>query len=369
MTCEAAAPRAEPVHDRPARLDDLVADLEAGAVTVGPNGTDWPGLTLYRFTAPVVPQWAQVQSLSLCVVVQGRTSLRVADVTGDCAAPDGLILHRGVRLQAEILEASPERPFLALLLQVDPATVRSVCREMLDCTTIVRPAVGHGAVSAAPLDARTVAALRRFVRATGTDADRHVLAPMYLQEVIYRLLQSEHRQGLLDGVAGENEFDRVAQIMEYVRQHLAQPLTVADLAACARLSPSAFAHRFRDVAGMSPHQYLIGARLERARELLVAREMNVSEAARAVGYPSLSHFIDAFKRRFGMTPGAYADFQLGAVPLRIDLSTAARPTDRFASPALRGSSGTARVPVRASSSGASRQRPGRASPGRWPTNP
>jgi AraC-like DNA-binding protein len=50
-------------------------------------------------------------------------------------------------------------------------------------------------------------------------------------------------------------------------------------------------------------------------------DMNVSEIARAVGYSSLSHFVNEFKRHFGVTPGSYADSQRDVSALRMDLST------------------------------------------------
>src|SRR6202035_4357111 len=128
------------------------------------------------------------------------------------------------------------------------------------------------------------------------------------------------RQRLLDAAVSETASNPVTQVITYIRGHLAEPLTVADLAERACLSPSAFAHLFRDVSGMSPYQFIKSLRLDRARDLLVCENMNVSEVARSVGYSSLSHFINEFKRHFGVTPRAYADAQRDVVPLRMDLA-------------------------------------------------
>jgi hypothetical protein len=61
-------------------VGDLIAEISAAAPQVGPNPSVWSGLTLYRFTSPMVPQWDQVRSLALCFVAQGRK--RVA--AGNC---------------------------------------------------------------------------------------------------------------------------------------------------------------------------------------------------------------------------------------------------------------------------------------------
>jgi AraC-like DNA-binding protein len=92
-----------------------------------------------------------------------------------------------------------------------------------------------------------------------------------------------------------------------MRAHLSEPLTVADLAELVSLSPSAFAHMFRDITGRSPYQFLKEMRLERARELLVDGQLAVARVSKEVGYGSVSHFIAEFRGRFGVTPRAYCD--------------------------------------------------------------
>jgi AraC-like DNA-binding protein len=96
-------------------------------------------------------------------------------------------------------------------------------------------------------------------------------------------------------------------VLEYVREHLSEPLTVADMAERVSLSPSAFAHLFRDVTGRSPYQFLKEMRLDRARELLVDGNFTVARISKEVGYTSVSHFISEFRGRFGVTPRAYYD--------------------------------------------------------------
>jgi AraC-like DNA-binding protein len=79
---------------------------------------------------------------------------------------------------------------------------------------------------------------------------------------------------------------------------------MADL---VNLSPSAFAHLFRDVTGRSPYQFLKEMRLDRARELLVDGSFTVARISKEVGYASVSHFISEFRARFGVTPRGYCD--------------------------------------------------------------
>ena len=63
-------------------VGDLIAEISAAAPQVGPNPSVWSGLTLYRFTSPMVPQWDQVRSLAVCFVAQGRKrSTAVSTIT------------------------------------------------------------------------------------------------------------------------------------------------------------------------------------------------------------------------------------------------------------------------------------------------
>jgi len=157
------------------------------------------------------------------------------------------------------------------------------------------------------LDSELLGVVLRFRRAVGTGTDRRVLAPLYLQEMVYRVLQREQYARLLSLAAAESASNPVSAVLEYVRSHLSELLTVADMADLVRLSPSAFAHLFRDVTGRSPYQFVKEMRLDRARELLVDGDFTVARISKEVGYASVSHFISEFRGRFGVTPRAYYD--------------------------------------------------------------
>ena len=85
----------------------------------------------------------------------------------------------------------------------------------------------------------------------------------------------------------------------------ADPLTVVDLAAAARLSPAHFSREFRRAFGESPHQYLLTRRLERAATLLRSTDWSVARVCVSVGLSSVGSFTVSFRRMFGLTPTAY----------------------------------------------------------------
>jgi len=187
--------------DRPVTSGDLIAELAARAPASGANAGAWPGLTIYRFTAPAGPSWEEIQSLSLCIVAQGRKAVTVNGETYLYDPFHYLVLSSHLHFQAEILEASPTRPFLSFVLQIEPALVRRVSSDMLERrTTVFRSRLGEAQAPDRPalvsaLDQELLGAVLRFLRAVGTDADRRVLAPLYLQEMVYRCCSASSSPG------------------------------------------------------------------------------------------------------------------------------------------------------------------------------
>jgi AraC-like DNA-binding protein len=102
------------------------------------------------------------------------------------------------------------------------------------------------------------------------------------------------RQGLGD--------DDVRGAVLYVDRHFREPLTLADAAAQAHLSPNYFSERFRLHTGTSFQSYLQERRLRFARSLLAATSLTVTEVCHAAGFGSLSHFGRAYRRRYGVAP-------------------------------------------------------------------
>ena len=95
------------------------------------------------------------------------------------------------------------------------------------------------------------------------------------------------------------------RVTDYIEEHVADELSLATLAALARLSPFHFARAFKQTLGTPPHRYHTGRRIERAKSLLAADELSVTEIALEVGFGETSSFTAAFRRLTGRTPSSF----------------------------------------------------------------
>jgi AraC-like DNA-binding protein len=94
-------------------------------------------------------------------------------------------------------------------------------------------------------------------------------------------------------------------VPSYLSFHLGEPLSVADMADRARLSPSRFATVFREHFGVSPHQYFLRLRIQHAQDLLRSTDLPLKEIADYCGFADVHHFSKTFKRRVQLAPGAF----------------------------------------------------------------
>ena len=97
------------------------------------------------------------------------------------------------------------------------------------------------------------------------------------------------------------------RVRDLIDRAYAAPLDVPALARSAHVCESYFSRSFKAAFGETPHQYLLRRRLERAKALLRAGELPVTEVCLAVGFTSLGSFSTQFRRFVGASPSAYRE--------------------------------------------------------------
>jgi AraC family transcriptional regulator len=95
---------------------------------------------------------------------------------------------------------------------------------------------------------------------------------------------------------------RLRRALDYFDAKLAEPVRLADVAAVTGLTRMHFAAQFRAATGLSPHEFLLRRRIERAQEMLAETDMPVVDIALSVGFQTQSHFTTVFRRFVGQPP-------------------------------------------------------------------
>jgi AraC-like DNA-binding protein len=107
---------------------------------------------------------------------------------------------------------------------------------------------------------------------------------------------------------------RLQRVQALVEDRIAEPLTLAELAAEGGVSRMHFAAQFRAATGMRPHEYLLTRRILRAMMQMSADDTPLAQLALAVGFQSQSHFSTVFKRLTGTTPAAWRNRERTLAP-------------------------------------------------------
>ncbi|MBQ8185696.1 MAG: helix-turn-helix domain-containing protein [Clostridia bacterium] len=97
----------------------------------------------------------------------------------------------------------------------------------------------------------------------------------------------------------------IQEIKEYVSAHLSESLSVKELADRVYMSTTHFSRVFKQKTGLSPYEYVLISRLNRAKELLHQTDLSISQIAYATGFNSESNFIHAFSQNTGITPNRF----------------------------------------------------------------
>jgi len=105
--------------------------------------------------------------------------------------------------------------------------------------------------------------------------------------------------------ATASRYESMAGVMKYMEDHYPEPVTVTDLAAIIHLSVSQFERRFKALFQVTPVQYLIRLRLNKASRILTSSAAKITDIATQCGFYDHSHFIRQFSRAYGLSPTAY----------------------------------------------------------------
>jgi AraC-like DNA-binding protein len=241
-----------------------------------------------------------VTAPAFCVIAQGSKVMLLGDQQYRYDPAHYLLATAELPVVGQIVEASPECPYLSLRLELTPTLVGSVMAEAGHPPPRSHPPVR--ALDVSPLDTELLDVVVRLVRLQDSPHDARFLAPLITREIIYRLLQGDQR-GRLQQIATVGGYaHRIAEAIERIRKNFDQPLRIEDLAREVGMSVSGFHAHFKTVTALSPLQFQKQLRLQEARRLMLGERLDAATAGYRVGYDDAAYFNREYKRVFGAPP-------------------------------------------------------------------
>lgn len=257
-----------------------------------------PRVSLVRSSRPTeaVPS---VYKPSLCIIAQGSKQVDLGGRSYVYDRAKYLAVSVDLPIVGSILEASPERPYLCVVLDIDLPALSEL---MLERPVEPGPEPSGPALGVSEVEPGLLDAVLRLVRLLDAPNDAAVLAPLTEREILYRLLSGGQAPMIRRIAAAESRLRQISRAIAWIRANYARPFSVERLAADVGMSPSSFHSHFKAATTMSPLQYRMRLRLQEARRLMVAESMDAASAGFAVGYESPSQFSRDYSRLFGAPP-------------------------------------------------------------------
>ncbi len=283
----------------PPQVSEVAQMLRPYAKVEGLNDSPVDGVCVYR-TDSLMPRTPVIYDPCLVIVVQGCKRGYLDDHIFEYNSSSYLACCVPVPFDVEILEASPEQPFLALGIPIVASEIGDL-QMQIDDSDLPDEDLPY-AVDTSPLQGEMLDAVARLVRTFDSASNANVLGPLIRREILYRVLTSEQGGAMRAVVQRKSHFRRIGDVMRTIHDDCAQPVTTADMMRIAGMSKTTLHKSFKAVTAMTPLQFVKSVRLHQAKALMLNEGVSASTAAYQVGYASASQFSREFKRLFGLPP-------------------------------------------------------------------
>lgn len=258
-----------------------------------------PGLKLKCVDTPGGNQHAVSRPL-IIIVLQGSKRMVIGNEDRAIFAGEMIIVSADMPIQSCIEYATPEKPYLALGIEIEMATLAEVATHTSSVTP-ARPKPGE-VVPAQDAEAATIQCATRLVQLCDRPDAVPLLHSGIMRELHYWLLAGPHGGELRALCDPSSHASRLAAAVALLRAEYRTRLPVDRLAATAGMSPSAFHTHFKRLLSLSPGQYQKRLRLLEARRLMLEEGASASAAAFQVGYESVPQFTRDYARLFKAPP-------------------------------------------------------------------
>ena len=285
-------------------VEELAAQVMARSGPAGPDTSGvtrpMPAVVLLRQTSPSALDPTMYEPV-VCLILQGRKETFLGDERFEFGPGESLLVTHDVPVNARVTVATPTTPYLALILQLDFALLRSLESE-LQAPHTADPPPRSVVLQRAP--SALIGAFARYLACAADATEARVVGPLILREIHFRLLAAPQGSMLRHLLRHDSHASAISRAIAHLRRDFRAPISVPRLARDIGMSPSTFHKHFKDITSTTPLQYQKDLRLLEARQLLRVAGRAVSTVAFEVGYESPNQFSREYTRKFGAPPRA-----------------------------------------------------------------
>jgi AraC-like DNA-binding protein len=279
---------------------ELAALIERHSSGDGAHQTVIPRLMFARASCSQHPVHT-VYEPAFCVLAQGSKRVLLGDEVYVYDSSRYLIVAQHLPVSGQVIDASPEAPYLGLRLDFDVKDIAALALDM-KLGEALSPRPAQRGLCTGELCTALLEPLLRLVRLLATPEDVPTLAPLICRELLYRLLKLPEGWRMAQMAIVDSHSQRIAKAIGLLTQRYQQPLRVEDLADEIHMSVSSLHQHFKAVTAMSPLQFQKQLRLQEARRIMIGEQVDAATAGHRVGYESQSQFNREYSRFFGSPP-------------------------------------------------------------------
>jgi AraC-like DNA-binding protein len=286
------------------KFEKFVTLLEQHTPEEGANYSSLESFGTYKATTTHGRRTA-IDLAAVWIIGGGKKVCYVGDQQYDYSAGNAVVMFYPLAVETEIVEASPEMPFLIAGVAIEMGRIADVLLRIdrIDGAAARPVSNDPSGIFSIPLNDHLLDSFIRLFELLANPLDAAILGDSIVDEIYYRLLTGERGGELRFLLQQRGEIQRISKAVDYIHSNLHEPISVEQLADMVYMSRTSFYENFRNVMHVSPLQYAKSVKLHKAQSLIQEGKNN-GEAGYMVGYNSPAQFSREYKRHFGYSPSA-----------------------------------------------------------------
>lgn len=267
----------------------------------GFNETPVPGVFCVKYSIADQPAKRNWRA-SLAIVAQGCKEVTLGEEIFRCEVGHYTATPIPLPVVSQVADASPEKPFLGLLIDLDSFALTEVANQIDDEDYAESESPVRALFKGQASETMMEAAIRLARLFQTPKEDARILGQLVVKELLYHLLRGTEGAAIRQYIHSGTKMQKICQAVHTLKSELSNEINVPALAKTASMSRSAFFKYFKEVTAMSPIQYQKRLRLLEAKRLMLDENETAESSAFKVGYNSASQFSREYSRMFGNAP-------------------------------------------------------------------